>query len=56
MKMLEEWEKKSTLLLLEGTRPVSASDDTLDLDEPIARPEKEKQRSSGSDDYENLFE
>ncbi len=56
MKMLEEWEQKSTLLLLEGTQTSSATDDTLDLDEPIARPEKEKQRSSGSSEYEDLFE
>ena len=51
MKMLEEWEKKSTLLLMgEKTK----SEDTLDLNRPAARPEK---RSSGSasNSYDNLF-
>lgn len=56
MKMLEEWEEKSTLLLLEGTKTSTAGEDTLDLNQPVARPQKEKQRSSGSNDYENLFE
>lgn len=52
MKMLEEWEKKSTLMLLEGSSATSS--DTLDLDSPIARPE-ERDRSSGSNEYDNLF-
>jgi hypothetical protein len=52
LKMLEEWEQKSTLMLLEGSS-ISTSD-TLDLDSPIARPEKQD-RSTDSSDYDNLF-
>jgi phage shock protein A len=52
IKMLEEWEKKSTLMLLGDGRTKSESE--LDLDEPRRKPEKlEKGGSSG---YENLFE
>lgn len=50
LQMLEEWEKKSTLMLLEGSSATSM----LDLDSPIARPEKQD-RSSGSNEYDNLF-
>jgi len=55
MKMLEEWEEKSTLMLMEGT---SSSADTLDLNESFSRPEKEKQRNTktGSNSYDNLFD
>jgi phage shock protein A len=53
MQMLEEWEKKSTLMLMEGT---TSSEDTLDLNEELSRPEKEKQRRSDSSDYDTLFE
>ncbi len=55
LQMLEEWEKKSTLMLMEGGM---TSDDSLDLNEQVARPEREKQRntSSGSNEYDNLFE
>lgn len=52
LQMLEEWEKKSTLMLLEGSSATST--DMLDLDSPIARPEKQD-RSSGSNEYDNLF-
>ena len=48
IKMLEEWEKKSTLLLLEG------QDKGLDLNAP--RKSAEKIERSGSSEYENLFE
>lgn len=53
LKMLEEWEEKSTLMLLNpgGT----TSEDILDLDSPIAKPEEQK-RSSGDTKYDNLFE
>jgi len=47
--MLEEYEKKSTLLLLGGKE-----DNTLDLED---MPQIEKQqRSSGSSDYEGMFD
>jgi len=51
MKMLEEWEKKSTLMLMGDS---SIPEDTLDLDSPIARPETRENTSDGS--YDNLFE
>jgi len=53
MKMLEEWEEKSTLLLMDGG---SMTDDTLDLNDPIARPEKQEQRNTSGKDYDSLFE
>jgi phage shock protein A len=52
LKMLEEWEEKSTLMLLEGSSATSS--DTLDLDSPVARPEKQD-RSTDSSEYDNLF-
>ncbi len=52
LKMLEEYEKKSTLMLMgENT----TSSDILDLDSPIARPETRSNTSSDSS-YDNLFE
>ena len=51
LRMLEEWEKKSTLMLLDGT-PAS-SEDTLDLNRPRAQGEKRTQ--SGGGNYDNLF-
>ncbi|MCB9080340.1 MAG: hypothetical protein H6555_01370 [Lewinellaceae bacterium] len=50
MKMLEEWEEKSTLMLLDSGRP--AKSDFLDLDSPVARPEKQQK---GDSNYDNLF-
>ncbi|MCC6723892.1 MAG: hypothetical protein IT258_05240 [Saprospiraceae bacterium] len=51
LKMLEEWEEKSTLMLL---NPKSASSgDSLDLNRPAARPEKQGRGDGGS--YDNLF-
>ncbi len=52
MKMLEEWEKKSTLMLLGDS---TASDDTLDLNTPVAEPEKQQGRSSDAS-YDQLFD
>ncbi|MBK8566636.1 MAG: hypothetical protein IPN76_25725 [Saprospiraceae bacterium] len=51
LKMLEEWEEKSTLMLL---NPKSTSSDTLDLNRPSARPEAQG-RSGGGESYDNLF-
>ncbi|MBK9013844.1 MAG: hypothetical protein IPM82_07030 [Saprospiraceae bacterium] len=51
LKMLEEWEEKSTLMLL---GPKTTSNDTLDLNRPAARPEKQG-RSDGGESYDNLF-
>lgn len=50
--MLEEWENKSTLMLMEGG---NRSSDTLDLNDTFAEPEKRTQGSSSSS-YDNLFE
>ncbi len=52
LKMLEQWEQKSSLMLL---NPKSSSiDDMLDLNQSAERPEKQT-RSSGSSSYDNLF-
>jgi len=52
IKMLEEWEKKSTLLLMND------SGESLDLEEPVKRPElRDNSASKGGDNsYENLFD
>lgn len=49
MKMLEQWEKQSTLLLMGGEKS-----DSLDLNQQ--RRETEYRDSSGKSDYEGLFE
>lgn len=49
MKMLEEWEQKSTLMLLDNNKKTS---DTLQLK---SAPQADKQQSSGGSDYDNLF-
>ncbi len=52
LRMLEQWEKESTLMLLgDGQRTT----DTLDLNEPKRSKEK-IERSGESSSYENLFE
>ncbi|GAB5553905.1 MAG: hypothetical protein Sapg2KO_34960 [Saprospiraceae bacterium] len=51
LQMLEEWEKKSTLLLMEGGQ---MNTETFDLDSPVARPEEQK-RSNSDNEYDNLF-
>ena len=51
MRMLEEWEKKSSLLLM-GDR--SKNEDVLDLNQPVARPEK-RASGNGNNSYDNLF-
>jgi hypothetical protein len=51
LQMLEEWEKKSTLLLMQGGE---SSLETFDLDSPVARPEEQK-RSNSDNEYDNLF-
>ena len=55
LKMLEEWEKKSTLLLLNsGTESV---DNILDLDGDRTMPEAQKRTNKNSDSkYDNLFD
>ncbi len=53
LQMLEEWEKKSTLMLMEGGL---TSNDVLDLDSPVARPQKqERSGGKGNNEYDNLF-
>lgn len=51
LKMLEDWEKNSTLMLLNPKS--SSSGDTLDLNRPVSRPEKQG-RGDGTS-YDNLF-
>ena len=54
LEMLEKWEKESTLMFLnEGEKP---SEDTLDLDSPVARPEKQERSTGKGNEYDNLFE
>lgn len=50
--MLEEWEQKSTLMLMDGTEK---STDSLDLNDSFAQPERRTQ-GSGNSSYDNLFE
>lgn len=50
MAMLEEWEQKSTLMLLDGTPGM----ETLDLDSPRANPQT--RNNSAGNDYEQLFD
>jgi predicted nucleic acid-binding Zn-ribbon protein len=52
MQMLEEWEKKSTLMLMEGT---GGKSEGLDLDSFQSRPEKQTRSGGGDTDYNNLF-
>ena len=54
MEMLEKWEQESSLMLLEGGR--AKSEDTLDLDSPVARPEKRSDSKGGDTTYDNFFE
>lgn len=49
MKMLEEWEEKSTLMLMGGT------EGQLDINEPIARPEL-RENTNDDNTYEGLFD
>lgn len=54
LKMLEKWEKESTLMLLNDGKRQSSSE-TLDLNEP--RKERQKIEKSGeSGGYEGLFD
>lgn len=55
LKMLEKWEKESTLMLMEGGQS-DFTTDSLDLDEPISRPEKRTQSGGTGNSYENFFE
>lgn len=49
LQMLEQWEKESTLMLMSGENA-----GTLDLDSPIAKPEKRKSGNNSS--YDTFFE
>ncbi len=50
MKMLEEYEKKSNLLLM------GDGNETLDLNSEVAQPQERPSGTSTSDKYDNLFE
>lgn len=52
MQMLEKWENESTLMLL--TPGTTSSTDSLDLNQPTARPEKQS-RGGSAGSYDNLF-
>ncbi|GAB4257091.1 MAG: hypothetical protein Kow0027_24320 [Saprospiraceae bacterium] len=52
LKMLEQWEKESTLMLLQPASQTSS--DTLDLSSFDSKPEKQE-RSGGSGNYDSLF-
>ena len=56
LRMLEEWEQKSTLMLLEGSPKPQKFDDILDLQAP-GKKTAEKQQAKGNQgsDYDNLF-
>jgi hypothetical protein len=49
LQMLEEWEKKSTLLLMGG-----AKEEKLDINAP--RKEAQLRPNAGKSEYDNLFE
>jgi len=54
LKMLEQWEKESTLMLMEGG---NRSEDTLDLDDDTsAQPEKQQRRGGSQSSYDSFFE
>ena len=53
LKMLEQWEKESTLMLMDGD---SSSSDTLNLDSPMAEPEQRKQGGSRKEGYDTFFD
>ena len=54
LKMLEKWEKESTLMLMDGK--ADSSSDTLNLDSSFAEPERKRNSSSGKDSYDSFFE
>lgn len=51
MQMLEQWEEQSTMMLL-GPQATDSSD-SLDLNSPVAKPEKQSRGGGGT--YDNLF-
>ena len=54
LKMLEQWEKDSTLMLLDSG--MESTSDTLDLNKDFARPEKQTRSNKKSgNEYDNLF-
>jgi phage shock protein A len=53
LKMLEQWEKESTLMLMDGD---SSSSDTLNLDSPVAEPEQQKRSGSSKGGYDTFFD
>jgi hypothetical protein len=55
LKMLEQWEKQSTLMLL-GDGKRSDSSESLDLNEPRKQKEKIQRPGESSGGYEGLFD
>ena len=50
--MLEEWEKKSDLMMLDS----GLQSNEFDLDSPVSRPEAQPRGNSKGNSYDNLFE
>jgi len=55
LRMLEEWEQKSTLMLLEGSPKQQKFDDILDLGAPDKKASEKQPRGNQGSDYDNLF-
>ena len=55
LKMLEQWEKQSTLMLL-GDGQKAGSSETLDLNQPRKKKEKIERSGEGTGGYEGLFD
>lgn len=53
LKMLEQWEKQSTLMLMEGG---SSDSSTLDLDDFNSEPQKRTESRGSGNNYEGFFE
>ncbi len=55
LRMLEEWEQKSTLMLLEGSPKPQKFDDILDLEAPGKKTADKQAKGNQGSDYDNLF-
>lgn len=53
LKMLEQWEKESTLMLMDGR---GHEDSTLDLDSPVAEPEERRSSGNKEKGYDSFFD
>jgi hypothetical protein len=53
LKMLEQWEQKSTLMLMGES---GAINDSLDLNSPTSQPEIRTNKAGNGETYDNLFD